>query len=181
VDRQSADGTPSEVEWLSLQSGGFLAENKLTLTDESKRRWRTGPYGDQQDHQLAARVTVQSRNLIVVVDDDRSMLESIGRFLEANGFETKLFSSAEAYKAHSEVTDAACLILDIQMPGMSGIDLQRELVRSGHPVPVIFITASDCVATMRSVTQVGRVACLQKPFAAIALLEAVRNAVSSDT
>jgi FixJ family two-component response regulator len=115
--------------------------------------------------------------LIAVVDDDPSMLESIGRLLEALGFEIKLFSSAEAYKAQLGATGAACLILDINLPGMSGIDLQRELSSSGIAVPVIFITGNDSEVTMRSVAEAGCVACLPKPFGAPALLEAVNKAI----
>jgi FixJ family two-component response regulator len=122
---------------------------------------------------------VQDRHLIVVVDDDHNVLKSIGRLLEANGFETKLFSSAEAYKAYYRTSDAACLILDIHMRGMSGIDLQRELIRSGELVPVIFITGDDSVATERSVAEAG-CACIRKPCTATALLEAVKKAVSGE-
>ena len=121
---------------------------------------------------------MQKRNLIIVVDDDHDVLKSIGRLLEANGFETKLFSSAEAYKAHAESRDAACLILDIHM---SGVDLRRELVRSDIPTPVIFITGDDSAATERSVAEVGCVACIRKPCTATALLEAVKTAVRRDT
>ena len=119
--------------------------------------------------------------MIVVVDDDHDVLKSIGRLLEASGFDTKLFSSAEAYKAYHRTSDAACLILDIHMPGISGVDLRRELVRSDIPTPVIFITGDDSAATERSVAEVGCVACIRKPCTATALLEAVKTAVRRDT
>jgi FixJ family two-component response regulator len=127
------------------------------------------------------RVTVQRRNLIAVVDDDHGVLKSIGRLLEASGFEAELFTSAEAYNAHPEARDAACLILDIHMPGMSGIDLQRELSRSGCAVPVIIVTASDSTATLSSAIAAGCVAYIRKPFTATALLEAITKAVGGKT
>jgi len=153
----------------------------MSLTDQRKRLWRTAPYLERQYHQLATRITVRDRNLIIVVDDDHGVLKGIGRLLEANGFETQLFSSAEAYKEHPEARDAACLILDIHMPGMSGIELQRELLRSGDPVPVIFITGDDSVATERSVAEADCVACIPKPCTGTALLEAIKKAVRAKT
>ena len=122
---------------------------------------------------------MQNRNLIAVVDDDPDMLESVGRLPEAYGFDSKVFSSAESCKKQCGAIGAACLILDINLPGMSGIDLRRELLSSGISVPVIFMTGSDSEATMRSVAEVGCAACLQKPFRAPALLEAINKAVGS--
>jgi FixJ family two-component response regulator len=117
--------------------------------------------------------------LIIVVDDDPSVLKSVGRLLNANGFETRLFSSAEAYKAEAGATGVACLILDIQLGAVSGLDLQRELLGAGSPVPVIFITASDSEATRRSAVEVGCIACLPKPFTATSLMEAVNKAIET--
>jgi FixJ family two-component response regulator len=77
--------------------------------------------------------------------------------------------------------DAACLILDIDMPGMSGIDMRRELSRSGFSVPVIFVTAHDDEWTYRQVADVGCVAFLPKPFASTALVEAVNKAIGAET
>ena len=120
------------------------------------------------------------RNLIAVVDDDRDMLKGIGRLLEAYGFQTRLFSSAEAFM-EAGARDAACLILDIDLPGMSGIDLRRQLSRSGFSVPVIFVTAHDDEWTYRQVADAGCVAFLLKPFASTALVEAVNKAIGAET
>jgi len=123
-------------------------------------------------------VTVQDPNLVVVVDDDPGMLNSIGHLLEAYGFDIKLFPSAEAFKEQGECAGAVCFILDINLPGMSGIELQRELLsKSRTSVPVIFITGNDSEATFRSVAELGCIACLSKPFRAPALLEAVNKAI----
>jgi FixJ family two-component response regulator len=81
-------------------------------------------------------------NAIFVIDDDPSFLKSVGRALSAQGFEARLFSSAESFQ-QTDQGEASCLVLDIQLGGMSGIDLRRELVRSGSQIPVVFITAND--------------------------------------
>jgi FixJ family two-component response regulator len=120
------------------------------------------------------------RNLIGVVDDDHGMLKAVGRLLEAYGFQTRLFGSAEAFM-EAGPTEVACLILDIHLPKMSGIDLRRELSRSGVSIPVIFITAHDDEWTNRLVADVGCAACLPKPFASPALLEAVKKAIGAQT
>ena len=120
-------------------------------------------------------------NIVLVVDDDPGMLKSVQRLLRLHAYEPILFSSVEAFKNYSDVEEAACVILDINLPGMSGIDLRRELLSSGISVPVIFMTGSDSEATMRSVAEVGCVACLPKPFRAHALLEAIDKAVGSTT
>jgi FixJ family two-component response regulator len=117
--------------------------------------------------------------VIIVVDDDPSVLKSVGRLLKAHGFETRLFSSAEAYKAEAGATGVACLILDVQLGAGSGLDLQRELLRAGSPVPVIFITASDSETTRRSAAEVGCIACLSKPLTATSLMEAVKKAIET--
>jgi FixJ family two-component response regulator len=116
-------------------------------------------------------------DVVAVVDDDSSILRSVGRLLETLGFRPELFGSAEAFMAEAGVVNPACLVSDIHMPGMSGIDLQLQLSRLGVSVPVIFITAHDSEATMRSVSEAGGVACLRKPFSASALLEAVKKAI----
>jgi FixJ family two-component response regulator len=121
------------------------------------------------------------RNLIAVVDDDRGILTGIGRVLEANGFQTMLFASAEAFMANAAGTEAACLVLDIDLPGMSGIDLRRKLLRSGVSIPVIFVTAADTELTYQQVNDVGCAACLPKPFSSMALLGAVRKALGIES
>src|ERR1700688_3159899 len=83
------------------------------------------------------------RSLVSVVDDDESVRESLPDLLEQSGFAVQAFSSAEAFLA-SEAADAtSCLILDIGLPGMSGPDLQEELIRRGRAIPIVFITAQD--------------------------------------
>ncbi|CAD6553603.1 Response regulator protein TodT [Paraburkholderia metrosideri] len=116
------------------------------------------------------------RPLVSVVDDDESVRESLPDLLNELGFAAQVFSSAEAFLASDKVDVTGCLILDIAMPGMSGPDLARELVRLQKPVPIVFITAHGDGATGPELVREGAVACLLKPFSETALLEALHEA-----
>jgi len=118
------------------------------------------------------------RKLVVVVDDDRSMLRGVERLLNAYGFETAVFSSAEALLYSSATVEATCLVLDIHLGGMSGIELRRRLAADGSTVPVIFMTAFDDEITHREAVEAGCIAYLQKPFQAQSLIGAIKNAVN---
>jgi len=83
------------------------------------------------------------REFVVVLDDDPSMLKGIGRILTTNGFDTELFSSVEDFHSRARLNEATCLVLDINLNGKSGIDIRRQLTRSGILIPVIYITAND--------------------------------------
>src|SRR5262245_31066698 len=116
------------------------------------------------------------RKLVVVVDDDGSMLKSLERLLNASGFDTELFSSAEAFLARTCAREAACLVLDIHLGGMSGIELRRRLAASGSAVPVVFMTAFDDERTHDAAVEAGCVVCLRKPFPARSLIGAIESA-----
>jgi FixJ family two-component response regulator len=117
--------------------------------------------------------------LLSIVDDDESVRESLPDLLRQFGFATEAFSSAEAFLASKAVDRTDCLILDVAMPGMSGPDLQRELMRRQLTIPIVFITAqSDEETRSRALTQ-GAVACLLKPFSQAALLEALNVALGT--
>jgi FixJ family two-component response regulator len=118
--------------------------------------------------------------LIAVVDDDAGILKSTGRALKGHGFEILLFTSAEAFQAGAGRSDLNCLVLDIQLGGMSGIELRRALSQSGSAVPVVFITANDKEATRRAAIEAGCVTYLLKPFTTRELLEAVDKAVGTE-
>lgn len=115
--------------------------------------------------------------LVSVVDDDESVRESLPDLLREFGFTVQAFSSAEAFLASGHVEATRCLILDIAMPGMSGPDLQQELVRRGHEIPIIFITAHGDAADRPRLIQQGAVDCLMKPFSEAALLRALDAAL----
>jgi FixJ family two-component response regulator len=118
--------------------------------------------------------------LISVVDDDHSVRESLARLIRSVGFGVQVFGSAEEFLSASQGRQADCLILDIRMPGMSGLELQRQLSASNCGLPVIFITAhgSDEQARARALGA-GAVAYLLKPLREEEVLKAIDAALSS--
>jgi FixJ family two-component response regulator len=118
-----------------------------------------------------------NRLLVSVVDDDESVRESLPDLLRELGFAVRAFSSAEEFLASDCVGQTRCLILDVAMPGMSGPDLRRELIRRGQHIPTIFITAHADEAVGPRVIEHGAVACLFKPFSDTALLDAINAAL----
>jgi len=102
--------------------------------------------------------------LVTVVDDDESVRESLPDLLGELGFTVRSFASAEELLASDALATTRCLILDIAMPGMSGPELHRELLRRGCTTPVIFITAQTNTNLGAVLREQGAVACLLKPF-----------------
>jgi len=101
--------------------------------------------------------------LVVVVDDDESVREALPDLLRQLGYTERAFASAEEFLASDAVAGANCLILDIGLPGMSGPDLQRELIRRGYSIPTVFITGRSGESNPPGLLQQG-VGCLFKPF-----------------
>jgi FixJ family two-component response regulator len=121
-----------------------------------------------------------SRNLVIVVDDDPSMLRAVQRVLQVHGFETEVFNSVEGFLESAHLGEATCLVLDIHLPHMSGIELRRQLTHSGHSLPVIFITAVQSEATRKAALKAGCVAYLHKPFPSDLLIQAVETVIRND-
>ncbi|RDJ04006.1 response regulator [Rhizobium grahamii] len=118
------------------------------------------------------------RHTIAVVDDDASIRRSIGRLLNAYGFVATEYASSEAFLGHYEGTDAACLVLDIDLDGgISGMELQRRLKTAGSNLPVIFITALEDHRLQAEAERVGCIAYLRKPFAGSDLIAAINKAL----
>lgn len=116
---------------------------------------------------------------IVIVEDDDSSRRAYERVLKAAGFQAKVFDSAETLLEGGAAADAACLVFDVRLPGLSGFELRRELVRTGSTrAPVIFITAHDEPAVRAQAQAFGAVAYLPKPFAGRALVDAVTRALA---
>lgn len=115
--------------------------------------------------------------LLAIVDDDASVRESLPDLVHELGFAVRAFSSAEAFLASECIADTRCLIADIAMPGMTGFDLQHELRRRGHDIPIIFMTAQTDDVLRRRLMESGAVAFLFKPFSEDALLEAIDAAL----
>jgi len=116
--------------------------------------------------------------LVCVVDDDKSIRESLPDLLNEFGYSVCTFSSAQEFLESTTLDKTAVLILDIAMPGMTGIELQTELKHRGNRVPVIFITANRDKAIHSRVAAQGATACLLKPFSDTDLFEALKSALS---
>ena len=114
---------------------------------------------------------------IVVVEDDASMMQAIQRLLQAAGFRALTFSSAEALLQSDVAASAACLVFDIHLPGLSGLELRQRLLASGVQSPVIFVTAHDELDMHETARRSGAVACLLKPFPGRRLLDAIGQAI----
>jgi FixJ family two-component response regulator len=112
---------------------------------------------------------------IAIVDDNPSLLQGLSRLLSAHGFRVQTFASAELFLENIAKCEADCLLLDIHLAGISGIDLQRQLTSSGTDLPVIFMTAIDNAATRQEAFDVGCVAYLRKPFLAKLLIDAING------
>jgi len=117
--------------------------------------------------------------LISVVDDDESVRESLSGLIRSVGFRVMVFASAEEFLSSNRLSDTNCLILDVRMPGMNGLELQRWLAASHSSIPVIFITAhGDEEARVRALNG-SAIEYLLKPFSEEALLNAIDAALKS--
>lgn len=114
--------------------------------------------------------------IVLVVDDDPGMLKAVQRLLRQHAYEPILFSSAQAFKNHSDIERAACVILDIDLPDGSGIELRHDLRAAGVSVPVIYITGNESPTIRSAALASGCIAFLTKPFSAPELLEPLRKA-----
>jgi FixJ family two-component response regulator len=115
--------------------------------------------------------------LVSVVDDDESVRESLPDLLRQFGFAVQAFSSAEEFLASDYVGKTRCLILDIAMPGMTGPELQQELMLRRQEIPIVFITAYGDETTRPRMLEQGAVECLFKPFSDTALIAALNIAL----
>jgi FixJ family two-component response regulator len=115
--------------------------------------------------------------VVAIVEDDEAMRNALRRVLETEGFVTEVFGTAEACLANDAAARAGCMVLDIQLPGMSGIDLRRHLLLAGRSIPTVFVTAYEDVR-MRDLLVKATDCCLVKPFAADALIHAVHRSIA---
>ena len=120
------------------------------------------------------------KNLISLVDDDASVLRTTTLLIESLGFRAVGFKSAELFLKSGQLHETSCLIVDIQMPGMNGLQLQSHLAAAGYKIPIIFITAYDKEESRQQALQSGAVGFLGKPFSDELLLQALRAALRQD-
>lgn len=139
------------------------------------------PFEDEELFR-AIRVTLPSEskatNLISVVDDDPSVRSSLQLLIKSFGFQTAIFESAESFLEAEQLHRTSCLISDLQMPGMNGLQLQSYLAGVNRAIPTIFITAYDDKESRRKAMQAGAVAFLSKPFTDKQLLQAIHTSLA---
>jgi FixJ family two-component response regulator len=128
------------------------------------------------------RPTGRSRNerpLLSVVDDDQSLRESLPDLIREFGFAARVFSSAEGFLSSGSIDETSCLIVDMAMPGISGPELQQELKRRGHEIPIIFITGQRDGTIRALMLEQGAAGFLFKPFSDADLLAAIKTALTA--
>jgi FixJ family two-component response regulator len=123
----------------------------------------------------------KSPPLVCVIDDDDSMREALQSLLKSVGFRTTVFAAAEDFLKSGKLHELDCLILDVRMPGMNGLELQQKLVAENSRVPVIFISAHSEINEKVQAMAAGAVEFLYKPFSEESLLRAVGAALKSKT
>lgn len=123
---------------------------------------------------------MKSEPMVFIVDDDESVRKSIARLVKSIGLNAETFPSPQSFLDRKPYNGPCCLVLDVRMPGMSGIDLQRELEKSGLFLPVIFITGYGTVPMSVQAMKNGAVDFLPKPFKDQDLLSAIQQAIDKD-
>ena len=114
---------------------------------------------------------------VCVVDDDPGVREAVENLLRSEGFEVETFASAQRFMARARMEPPACLVLDVNLPGLSGLDLQRELVDAGIPIPIIFLTGHGSIPMSVRAMKAGAMEFLTKPFNAEHLLSAIQEGI----
>ena len=135
-------------------------------------------YCDTYPSKLEPRMKEPNGRLVCIVDDDASLRRSLKNLLTSVGFRVETFQSAEAFLESAHRQNTGCMVLDLRMPGMGGLELLRELTASGPRIPAIILTAHGDEDLRRRMLQAGAVAFLSKPFQSAALVEAIRTALS---
>jgi FixJ family two-component response regulator len=118
--------------------------------------------------------------IVFAVDDDVSMREALSRLFRSIGMRAEIFASAQEFLRFKRPDAPACLVLDVRLPGLSGLDLQRELGAAGFSIPIIFITGHGDIPMSVEAMKAGAVEFLTKPFRDQALLDAIHHAIQCD-
>lgn len=125
-------------------------------------------------------MTTKVGSIVYVIDDDPSVREAIESLIRSVGMRVETFASAQDFMAGSRSDAPACLVLDVRMPGLSGLDLQRELTAAGIQMPIIFITGHGDIPMSVRAMKAGAVEFLTKPFRDQDLLDAISQAIDRD-
>lgn len=118
--------------------------------------------------------------VVIIVDDDESFRTFLARLVGTVGLKTMSHASAEDFLSSKPPDGPACLVLDVQMPGLSGLDLQRELAQGGRPLPIVFITGHGDIPMSVEAMKAGAVGFLSKPFRNQDLIDAVKEGITKD-
>jgi CheY-like chemotaxis protein len=118
-------------------------------------------------------------DVIAIIDDDESSRDSTNALLRSAGHKVRTFASAELFLDSGALSETECIVLDVRMPGMDGLELQRRLNASQSDIPIIFVTAHDDATSRRSAIAAGAIDFLSKPFQASTLVATVRTALTS--
>ena len=121
---------------------------------------------------------MQDDNLVLVVDDDPGMLNGVQRLLRQHAYRPRVFSTAQEFQNYADIEKAVCVILDINLPDGSGIELKHGLNADGISVPVIYMTGNEDPAVREAALASGCIAFLAKPFAARELIEPLHRAAA---
>ena len=119
--------------------------------------------------------------VVFVVDDDTSVRKSLSRLISEAGYQVQAFASPREFLAREPTAGPSCLVLDVRMPDITGLELQQTLARAVHEIPIIFITGHGDIPMSVKAMKAGAVDFLPKPFSAKDLLDAIRRAVAKDT
>lgn len=136
---------------------------------------------EESAQQSFDRMKALANRYIAVVDDDESICSSFSRLLRMAGYQPVSFASAEAFLSDKKRPHFECLVLDVQMDGISGIELMKRLVAVGHTTPVVFITAHDNPAAQAEAEASGCVGYFRKTDSGETILGTIRNAVNSNS
>jgi FixJ family two-component response regulator len=115
--------------------------------------------------------------LVVIVDDDASVRQSTDRLIRSFGYRTQVFGSGQEFLSSGAADRAACLLLDVRMPGMDGLDVQRSLAERGARIPIVFLTGRASDEEERRARSAGAVEFLRKPVAQASLRQAIENVI----
>ncbi len=118
--------------------------------------------------------------VIAIVDDDRSVREGLSSLIRSAGLEVETFASAQEFLSRSSADAPSCLVLDLQMPGLSGLDLQKRMAKAGMDIPIVFLTGHGNIPASVQAMKAGAVEFLTKPFDDQELLRAIEEAVERD-
>src|ERR1700723_2453065 len=119
-------------------------------------------------------------SIVFVVDDDQSVREGLSSLIRSIGLNVETYASAQEYLRRSPQQSPACLVLDVRMPGLSGLDLQLELAKQGREIPIIFVTAHGDIPMTVKAMKAGAAEFLSKPFRDQDLIDAIQQALKSN-